>query len=632
MPGCDGSSAKVEANECPRYQQVKQIFLAACELPSGEIEEFLRQACGDDLLLRREVESLLGHHFETTLLTDSPDARGEGKLQPVVPRVLPQETRVGENASGERRSPPERFPPGRTLAGRYRILTLLGQGGMGQVYRADDLKLDQAVALKFLSPRRAQDAQWLECYRREVRLARRVAHPNVTRVYDIVEADGEVFISMEYVDGEDLASLLRRIGRVSGEKSLEVARQLCLGLGAVHAEGVLHRDLKPANVMIDGRGKVRITDFGIASLVAHDGGDHPMAGTPAYLAPEIYQGGKPSIRSDLYSLGVVLYELVTGREPLEGAPIAPHAEMSVRRPSAIVPDVDAGLERAILQCLDREPKRRPDSAYAVAAALPGGDPLALALAAGETPSPSMVAAAGPPVAMRPCVGAGFLAVALAALLVVVYLADRTFLLPQAGLVKPPAVLADKAESIIGLLGSPPRSRQRWQGFAIDRGYLTYAAASKDRQRTWTDLASGRPPALCFWYRTGGDLIGLPGLLGEPSPLQVFPTEPGAVIVRLDGQARLLQYVVTRDRRSFPEATSSSPDWSVPCKMAGLRMDELHPIRPVGEPPRYADSVVAWKGTFPENPQVPVRVEGASLGGRVVYFEVVVAVGPRPGRE
>jgi serine/threonine-protein kinase len=602
----------------PRYQQVKQIFLAACELPSGEIEEFLRQACGDDALLRKEVESLLRHHFETTLLADSLGAGGEEKLKPVVPPVPLHEIRAGGGQPS-----PERFPPGRTLAGRYRMLTLLGRGGMGQVYRADDLKLDQAVALKFLPPRRTQDAQWLAWYRREVRLARRVAHPNVTRVYDIVETDGEVFISMEYVDGEDLSSLLRRIGRVSGEKSLEIARQLCLGLGAVHAEGVLHRDLKPANVMIDGRGKVRITDFGIASLAVHGGGEHPMAGTPAYLAPEIFQGGKPSLRSDLYSLGLVLYELVTGREPFEGESFAQRAaDTPVLRPSTIVPEVDAGLERMILQCLERDPKRRPDSAYAVAAALPGGDPLALALAAGETPSPSMVAAAGPPGIMHPWVAVGCLAAALAALFLVVCLADRTFFLPRAGLAKPPAVLADKAESMICALGSPPRSRERWQGFAISRGYLKYAVASEDRRRAWASLAAGRPPAVCFWYRTGGDPIALPALLGEPLPGRVFPTEPGAVTVRLDGRARLLQYVVTLDRSGFSDAATQPPDWSVPCEMAGLRMGELHSVRPVRQPPLYADAVLAWEGKFPEYPQSPVRVEGASLGGRIVFFEVV----------
>ena len=124
------------------------------------------------------------------------------------------------------------------------------------------------MALKFLARGRAEDPDWLRRYQNEVRLARKVTHPNVLRVYDIVEADGEVFISMEYVDGEDLASLLRRVGRLTGDKALEIARQLCAGLGAAHDQGVLHRDLKPANVMIDGHGQVRIADFGIAALAS----------------------------------------------------------------------------------------------------------------------------------------------------------------------------------------------------------------------------------------------------------------------------------------------------------------------------------------------------------------------------
>ena len=172
--------------------------------------------------------------------------------------------------------------------------------------------------------------------------------------------------------------------------------------------------------------------------------------------------------------------------------------------SAIVPEIDARFEQVILQCLAGDPKRRPDSAYAVAAALPGGDPLAMALAAGETPSPSMVAAASPSGALSPRVAMGCLAVALLALFFVVRLADRTFFLPQAGLVKSPAVLADKAEQIIAMLRHAPSGQEHWQGFAIDRGYLQYAAAAEDRHRTWEDLPSGRPPAVCFWYRAGGD--------------------------------------------------------------------------------------------------------------------------------
>ena len=209
---------------------------------------------------------------------------------------------------------------------------------MGDVYRADDLKLDQPVALKFLSACHSTDSAWLRRYENEVRLARKVTHPNVLRVYDIVETEGEVFITMEYVDGEDLSSLLRRVGRLTSDKAVQIARQLCAGLGAAHDQGVLHRDLKPANIMIDGRGQVRIADFGIAALAAQDEPGGPLPGTPAYMAPELFDGGRPSVRSDLYALGMVLYETVTGKEAFEGKPpttrdqAAVPASPSVRRP------------------------------------------------------------------------------------------------------------------------------------------------------------------------------------------------------------------------------------------------------------------------------------------------------------
>ncbi|MBI1874126.1 MAG: serine/threonine protein kinase, partial [Acidobacteria bacterium] len=167
---------------------------------------------------------------------------------------------------GSRLTSHERFLPGAILAGRYRVVGPLGRGGMGDVYRADDLKLGQSVALKFLTARMARDREWLARFHNEVKIARQVSHPNVCRVHDIGEVDGEPFLSMEYVDGEDLASLLRRIGRLPSDKAVEIARQLAAGLAAAHHNGVLHRDLKPANVMIDGRGRVKITDFGLADL------------------------------------------------------------------------------------------------------------------------------------------------------------------------------------------------------------------------------------------------------------------------------------------------------------------------------------------------------------------------------
>ncbi len=301
------------------------------------------------------------------------------------------------------------------------------------------------------------------------------------------------------------------------------------------------------------------------------------------------------------------------------------------RLSAILPEIDARFEQVILQCLEGDPKRRPDSAYAVAAALPGGDALAMALAAGETPSPSMVAAASPSGALTPRVAVGYLTVALVALFFVVRLADQTFFLPQAGLVKPPAVLADKAEQIIAMLRHAPSGQEHWQGFAIDRGYLQYAADAEDRHRTWEDLPSGRPPAVCYWYRAGSDQLALPALMGEPSPMRVFPTDPGMVMVRLDGRGRLLQYVVMPDRSGFSDAPSGPVDWSVLFELAGLPISKFKPIPPPCRPPMYADSLAAWQGTYAENPEMPIRVEGASLGGRAVFFEVRPAVDSRLDR-
>src|SRR5262245_53374446 len=197
-----------------------------------------------------------------------------------------------------------RFPPGRIFASRYRIVSLLGRGAMGEVYRADDLHLGQAVALKLMSEVMARRQDGLQRLTDEVRLARTIVHPNVCRVYDIGHADGWHYLSMEYVDGETLASLLRRVGQPSRAKGFEMARQLCAGLGSAHGRGVLHRDLKPTNIMIDGRGQVRILDFGLAVAAADD--VREVAGTPAYMSPEQRAGERLTIHSDLYALGRVL--------------------------------------------------------------------------------------------------------------------------------------------------------------------------------------------------------------------------------------------------------------------------------------------------------------------------------------
>jgi serine/threonine-protein kinase len=279
---------------------------------------------------------------------------------------------------------------------------------MGDVYRADDLELGQSVALKFLPDRLANDPVELDRFRREVRVARGVAHPNVCRTYDIASVDDHVFLVMEYVDGEDLASALRRMGRPSQDKAVEIARQLCLGLGAAHEAGVLHRDLKPANIMIDGRGRVRITDFGLAGLAEELADERAVAGTPAYMAPEQLRDGTVSTASEIYSLGLILHEVFTGRRVFDTHNVQElkrlHSESRITSPSSIVEGLDPVVERVLMRCLDSDPSRRPQSAYGVLAALPGGDPLAAALAAGETPSPELVADAGEQGVITPRVG------------------------------------------------------------------------------------------------------------------------------------------------------------------------------------------------------------------------------------
>src|SRR5689334_2632183 len=239
-----------------------------------------------------------------------------------------------------------RFVPGTMLAGRYRIAGLLGRGGMGEVYRATDLTLGQTVALKFLPESLARDDRALARFYNEVRIARQVTHPNVCRVYDIGQVEGLHYISMEFVDGEDLSSLLRRIGRLPVDKAAETARKLCAGLAAAHERGVLHRDLKPANVMIDGRGQVIIMDFGLAGLAGQLQGD-VRSGTPAYMAPEQLAGTEVTVKSDIYALGLLLYEIFTGKRAFDAASLMELMQMQERAAPASITSIARDLDPAV---------------------------------------------------------------------------------------------------------------------------------------------------------------------------------------------------------------------------------------------------------------------------------------------
>lgn len=287
------------------------------------------------------------------------------------------------------------FAPGELLNERYRIVLTLGKGGMGEVYRADDLVLGVPVALKFLARAFAQDPDRLARFRQEVALARQIAHPRCCRVYDIGEYNGRPFLSMEYIDGEDLAHLLQRVGRLQEEKGLAIARDLCQALQAVHEQGLLHRDLKPANVMLDGKGLVRLTDFGLA-ILAEQGTSGSRAGTPAYMAPEQLAGKEVTARTDLFALGLVLYEVFTGKRAYEGV----NRATPPVRPSSLVSGLRDEVEGVILRCLDPDPASRPASTAEVLRQLPGGDPLETAFA-DEPPSPQLIADAPVQGTLRP---------------------------------------------------------------------------------------------------------------------------------------------------------------------------------------------------------------------------------------
>ncbi len=436
------------------------------------------------------------------------------------------------------------FIPGTMLAGRYRIVGLLGRGGMGEVYRAEDLKLGQPVALKFLSKEVTDRADRLARFHQEVRLARQVSHPNVCRVHDIAETGGQHFLSMEYIDGEDLASLLRRIGRLPPDKALELSRQLCAGLAAAHACHVLHRDLKPANVLIDGRGRARLADFGLANLTDQRRDTREVAGTPGYMAPEQLDGREVTTRTDVYALGLVLYEMFTGQRALtvDGAPLGGRAHDGAppASPSAHIPDLDPAIERVIMRCLERDPARRPASAIAVASALPGGNPLAAMLAAGETPSPDLVAAAGEAGTLSPAIGAFCFAGVLFGLILLVPLTRDISLIGMTKIDLSSQSLTERAHTVLRNLGYADTPADEAVGYATDIDYLKYIDEHDRSPARWRTLAASEPPALLFWHRHSPRRLVPIGGTNIVTPLNPPPTRSGMASLTLDRRGRLVQ--------------------------------------------------------------------------------------------
>lgn len=493
--------------------------------------------------------------------------------------------------------PSRQFTPGQVLGGRYRIVSLIGRGGMGEVYRADDLKIGHSVALKFLSHR-----EHVQRLYEEVRIGREVSHPNVCRLYDAAEVDGQIFITMEFIDGEDLASLLRRVGRLPPEKGLALSRDICAGVAAAHEKGVIHRDLKPANVMVDGRGRARVTDFGLA--VAGEVSDR--SGTPAYMAPEQLQGAASSVASDVYAVGLVLYEIFTGRRAFDARSLhdllARQQASEFIRPSSLTRDVPPAVERVIVRCLDPDPTARPVSVKDILRELPGGDPLAAAIAAGETPTPAMVAAAARTGDLPALTAWVLLALALSGLLTSAWISRRT-LLAQVSDLKAPDALSERAREILALAGVKERPADR--GLIVQLEPFTGRLSAVYRQST----LPMRPR-------------------NANGTLRVFdpPLDRGMANVHLDADGRLSRFMIA------PPVIDRAVDagevvWTPFLSAAGydprtLTATASEWAAAIVVPGRSASSFVdsdakaAWLASDGN------RIEAASYHGRPVFFSVI----------
>lgn len=594
-----------------QHARSKEAFLLACELPRGERTQKLSGLCGNDAEVIAEVSSLL-QAFDV-LPPDTPGPTSKGQ----VPR---------------RKAVEPLFPPGTVLSDRYRVVAKLGHGGMGEIYRADDLVLGEPVALKFLHQSVAASKEMLL---NELKLARQVSHPNVCRLFDVGEVDGRLFLSMEYVDGEDLAALLQRIGRLPADRATMLARQLFSGLAAAHAKGVLHCDLKPANIMIDGRGNARITDFGIARLEAPiEESGILAAGTPAYMAPEQLVGQAATAKSDVYSLGLVLFEMTTGVHPFADRSrqrmIEAHLKRHAPPPSTLAPDIDPALERIIQQSLEKEPRDRPGSALAVAAALSTGDPLELALSIGETPPPELLAQARSSDALQPrqallwCGAIAFL------LLMMAVTAESARRFREAGLRLPPEVMAEKAREILGGLGWPHEADHEAFGFlqAQEAGAHRIEVAGLDPAAG----ADATPPGLAqvlFWYRRSSEAL-IPSDLASLvfDGVRTGPYDPPTALHAGDALVLLhpagwLDHLEMRPQRLPDEVPQlgKSTDYGPLLEAAGLDPTRFTLEKTLIMPPFFADDGAFLDGTVAALPQLPFEIRAAGFQGRPVYFRL-----------
>jgi serine/threonine-protein kinase len=344
------------------------------------------------------------------------------------------------------------------------------------------------------------------------------------------------------------------------------------------------------------------------------------------MSPEQFTGGELTARSDIYSLGLVLYELFTGKRAFEASSLPElmrlrQSDTQPSLPSSHVKDLDPAVERVIFRCLERDPDKRPVTALQVAAALPGGDPLAAALAAGETPSPEMVAAAPKEGALRPAVAVSLLAALLALLGAVCFLSKDVALYRQVPLDKSPEVLRDRAAELVKRLGYGDEPADSAYGMGVDREYLNYVSSTDASASRWEKLRTGQPAAIYFWYSQSPDQFDVSngGLVSEYEPARV---RPGTAGLTLDTRGRLRSFYAVPPQTAPSPEDATAPDWGVLFAESGFDQARFRPVPSARTPPHESTARAAWEGSYPDRPEFRIRVEAAAYGGRPVYFEII----------
>ncbi len=376
--------------------------------------------------------------------------------------------------------------------------------------------------------------------------------------------------------------------------------------------------------MIDGDGNVRITDFGIATAGADAGGG--IAGTPQYMAPEQLAGAPATIKSDIYALGLILFEMFTGRRAHDAKTIAElkslHDTGTLTTPSALVRDLDPAIERAIVRCLERDPDRRLASALAVAASLPGANRLAEALAAGETPSPELLIAAAETEAVPVRTAVALLAALLTSVAAYALLSPRATMAALVPLDKPPAVLEDRAQQILAAFGDRETPGDSAFGFALPPDYPRWVVQSGQAGNRWSAEHKDTGPGVVFWYRRSPREMApqRPAFTVSTSDPPLTTTDMALVLLDTRGRLQELHDVPVQHET----ATGPPPpaDWSAAFAAAGLTMASFAPVEPEWTPPSFADTRAAWEGTSPDDKDIRLRIEAAAYRGRLVSFYLI----------